>query len=69
MSATKSQLKVCRFFNDLNSICVIVGAYCKRLDEFRESQAKEIVEAISAGEVETGRGLNQISSLRDPEKR
>jgi hypothetical protein len=66
MSSAKSNVKLCRFFGELSSICVTVGASCKRADQFREQQAASIREAIIGGELMTGRGLNQELSLRRP---
>lgn len=34
--AAKNHVKVCRFFVELSSLCVTVGASCKRADQFRE---------------------------------
>ncbi|XP_060210991.1 uncharacterized protein LOC132638013 [Lycium barbarum] len=41
----------------------MVGASFKHRDELRESQAKEIEEALCKGELKTGRGLNQELGL------
>lgn len=35
MSASKNHIKACRFFVELSSLCVTVGASCKRADQFK----------------------------------
>ncbi|XP_009617634.2 uncharacterized protein [Nicotiana tomentosiformis] len=53
-------------FNVLN----IMGGSFKRMDDFRESQAEKVQEALEMGELETGRGLNQELDLaRDADTR
>ncbi|XP_060170504.1 uncharacterized protein LOC132601441 [Lycium barbarum] len=52
----------------VSDILNMVGASFKRRDELRESQAKEIEEALRKGELETGRGLNQELGLARAEK-
>ncbi|XP_060200713.1 uncharacterized protein LOC132628978 [Lycium barbarum] len=47
----------------VSDILNMVRASFKRRDELRESQAKEIEEALCKGELETGRGLNQELGL------
>ena len=37
----------------------MVGASCKRHDLLREKQAERVKEALSNGNIESGRGLNQ----------
>ncbi|XP_075077331.1 uncharacterized protein LOC107818275 [Nicotiana tabacum] len=46
-------------FNVLN----IMGGSFKCMDDFRESQAEKVQEALEMGELETGRGLNQELGL------
>jgi hypothetical protein len=64
MSAAKLHPKFCKFFNDLNAICVTVSASAKRADQFRESQTNNVLEAFANGNLQTGRGLTQECSLR-----
>lgn len=66
MSAAKNNLRVSRFFSDLYSICVVVGSSCKRADQLPQLQAEQIRDAISSGDLVTGRGLNQEQSVRRP---
>ncbi|CAN1249545.1 Zinc finger MYM-type protein 1 [Linum perenne] len=44
----------------------LVGASCKRRDIVRETQAEKVADAISCGEIEIRRGLNQEISLKRP---
>ena len=43
-----------------------IGSSCKRRDAFREKQLEQIKKALDIGDLETGRGLNQESSLMRP---
>ncbi|CAN1850154.1 Zinc finger MYM-type protein 1 [Linum perenne] len=54
------------FFNVVSVLTNLVGASCKRRDIVRETQAEKVADAISCGEIETGRGLNQEISLKRP---
>ena len=54
------------FFEYLSMITNMVGASCKRKDEFRQKQHENMVEKLLNGEIDTGRGLNQESSLARP---
>lgn len=51
------------FFSKLNSIVNLVTASPKRHTELQSSQAIEVAKKIAAGELETGRGLNQTRTL------
>jgi hypothetical protein len=66
MSAAEINVHASRFFSDLSSVCNTVSASCRRADQLRESQAERIRDAIEQGTNESGRGLNQICSLRRP---
>ncbi|CAM8940142.1 unnamed protein product [Rhodiola kirilowii] len=41
----------------------MVGAYCKRKDEFRQTLHENLVEMLANGEISTGKRLNQETSL------
>ena len=45
----------------------IVGASCKRADAIRQRQHEDIVKGLESGEISSGRGLNQETSLRRPD--
>ncbi|KAL7590672.1 hypothetical protein Lser_V15G37980 [Lactuca serriola] len=51
------------FFEQLSLVVNVVGGSCKRQDMLRESQRERVQMSIGNGELETGRGLNQESSL------
>jgi hypothetical protein len=51
------------FFIVLNNLTSAVGASCKRKDMLRESQNSLVTEAVESGEISTGRGLNQETTL------
>ncbi|XP_027158311.1 uncharacterized protein LOC113759931 [Coffea eugenioides] len=53
-----------QFFSNLVFIINIVTASSKRNDELKEAQAIEVATKIANGELETGRGLNQIGTLK-----
>ena len=52
------------FFNRLSSIVNVVGASCKRTEQLKKTYADQIAYFVEIGELETGRGLNQISTLQ-----
>jgi hypothetical protein len=59
-------MKCTIFFQHANFIINVVSASTKRNDELLANQAKEIAREIELGELDTGRGANQISSLQRP---
>ncbi|XP_028954819.2 uncharacterized protein [Malus domestica] len=54
------------FFNTASILVNTIGSSCKRHDTFREKQLEQIKKALDIGDLETGRGLNQESSLMRP---
>ncbi|XP_060965214.1 uncharacterized protein LOC133034190 [Cannabis sativa] len=48
----------------LNSIVNIVSASCKRNNKLRIAQAANVAHLLEMGELESGKGLNQIGSLQ-----
>jgi len=53
-----------QFFTNLSSIVNIVCASCNRFEELQISETAEIAYLIEINEIESGRGLNQISTLQ-----
>jgi hypothetical protein len=51
------------FFEYLNMVVTTVSASCKRKDMIREAKRKRVADGIRSGEIKTGKGLNQESSL------
>ncbi|XP_008226411.1 PREDICTED: uncharacterized protein LOC103325991 [Prunus mume] len=49
-----------------SSVVNIIGASCKRRDTLREQQQKDIMKALEIDDLETGRGLNQETTLKRP---
>jgi hypothetical protein len=61
---SKEVIHVHQFFTDLSFIVNIVCASCNRFKELRISQIAEIAYLIEINEIESGIGLNQISTLQ-----
>ena len=53
-----------QFFSKLTGIVNIVGSSCKRHDQLQVAQAAEIQRLFSVFELETGKRLNQIGTLK-----
>jgi hypothetical protein len=64
VAVTKKHNEVGDVFNFISSIINIVGASCKRMEVIREKQYARIIEGLENGEISSGRGLNQETSLR-----
>ncbi|KAL4594939.1 hypothetical protein ACB092_12G055100 [Castanea dentata] len=55
---------IAEFFSLVSKIVTIVGASCKRREFLRNAQLAKITEALNLGELESGQGLNQETSLK-----
>ncbi|CAN1125908.1 Zinc finger MYM-type protein 1 [Linum perenne] len=66
VAVARNHGEISLFFNAVSVLTNLVGASCKRRDIVRETQAEKVADAISCGETETGRGLNQEISLKRP---
>ncbi|XP_027093794.2 uncharacterized protein [Coffea arabica] len=64
VATSREVASVHQFFSNLVFIINIVTASSKRNDELKEAQAIEIATKIANGELETGKGLNQIGTLK-----
>ncbi|XP_071923119.1 uncharacterized protein [Coffea arabica] len=64
VATSREVASVHQFFSNLVFIINIVTASSKRNDELKEAQAIEVATKIANGELETGRGLNQIGALK-----
>jgi uncharacterized protein (UPF0147 family) len=64
VAASREVHKIHNFFQQANFIVNTVSASPKRNDELLQNQAAEIAREIELGELDTGRGLNQIGSLQ-----
>ncbi|XP_063942892.1 uncharacterized protein LOC135150492 [Daucus carota subsp. sativus] len=56
--------KISMFFSQLNTITSVVAGSCKRQDLLRDKQTTEVIEGICSGQISTGKGLNQESTLK-----
>ncbi|RWR82286.1 zinc finger MYM-type protein 1-like protein [Cinnamomum micranthum f. kanehirae] len=54
------------FFESVSMVLNVVGGSCKRHDMLQNIQAAKVVDALDSGELESGRGLNQKTSLKRP---
>ncbi|RWR73421.1 Dimer_Tnp_hAT domain-containing protein/DUF4371 domain-containing protein [Cinnamomum micranthum f. kanehirae] len=54
------------FFESVSMVLNVVGGSCKRHDMLQNIQAAKVVDALDSGELESGRGLNQKTSLKGP---
>uniref|UniRef100_A0A8I6XU49 HAT C-terminal dimerisation domain-containing protein n=1 Tax=Hordeum vulgare subsp. vulgare TaxID=112509 RepID=A0A8I6XU49_HORVV len=64
VAASREVNEVHNFFQHANFVVNTVSASPKRNDELLENQATEIAREIELGELDTGRGANQIGSLQ-----
>ncbi|XP_034920788.1 uncharacterized protein [Populus alba] len=64
VAVTKKHNEVGDVFNFISSIINIVRASCKRMEVITEKQYARIIEGLENGEIASGRGLNQETSLR-----
>jgi hypothetical protein len=66
IAAVREISDVHTFFRNLIFIIIIVSASCKLTDELRAFQAAIIEHLVDIGEIETGKGVNQIGGLQRP---
>ena len=66
VAASREAHEVHNFFQHAISIINVVSASPKRNDELLANQAAEITREIELGELDTGRGANQMGSLQRP---
>ncbi|XP_038689137.1 zinc finger MYM-type protein 1-like isoform X2 [Tripterygium wilfordii] len=64
VAVARKHVDIADFFNMISTLLNVVGASCKRRDMIRQSQAEQIAQKFSDGEIETGKGLNQELSLK-----
>ncbi|XP_025684945.1 uncharacterized protein [Arachis hypogaea] len=64
VTASREVLQIHEFFTQLNSIVTIVSASSKRHDQLQEVQTIENANLVAQNELETGKGVNQISTLQ-----
>ncbi|XP_023742919.2 uncharacterized protein LOC111891063 [Lactuca sativa] len=54
------------FFDLISRLLNMLGSSYKRRDNLREKQATKVVEALAAGEIQSGTGLNQEVGIKRP---
>ncbi|XP_016165075.1 uncharacterized protein LOC107607660 [Arachis ipaensis] len=64
VAAAKEVVDVHTFFQSLSNIINIVCSSCKRNDELRAAYATEISHLVATNQIEIGRGVNQIGTLK-----
>jgi hypothetical protein len=67
IAAARKISDVHTFFQNLIFIINIVSVSCKRNDKLRAFQATTIEHLVNIGEIETGKGVNQVGGLQQPE--
>ncbi|KAG6698515.1 hypothetical protein I3842_08G023800 [Carya illinoinensis] len=64
VAASREVVFVHEFFSNLNFIINVVGASCKHHDELQAAQATHIAHMIAIDELESGKGANQIGTIK-----
>ena len=64
VAVAKNNNKIATFFNFVTNVVNIAGGSCKRLDLLKEKQAARVIESVHTGELPSGQGLNQETSLK-----
>ncbi|XP_025678705.1 uncharacterized protein [Arachis hypogaea] len=64
VAAAKEVVDVHAFFQSLSNIINVVCSSCKRNDELQYAYATEIFHLVATNQIETGRGANQIATLK-----
>uniref|UniRef100_A0A2N9G1E3 DUF4371 domain-containing protein n=1 Tax=Fagus sylvatica TaxID=28930 RepID=A0A2N9G1E3_FAGSY len=64
IAVAKNNNKIATFFKFVAIVVNIAGGSCKRLDLLKEKQATRVVESVHNGELPSGQGLNQETSLK-----
>ncbi|KAF8389668.1 hypothetical protein HHK36_024187 [Tetracentron sinense] len=64
IAIVKKHNKIDVFFNLVSNVVNVVRASCKHHDILREKQVAKIIEALKNGELSSGHGLNQETSLK-----
>lgn len=64
LTASREVSPVHQFYSKLNFLITIVVSSCKRSDLLKASEAARLAELLAIDELETGKGLNQIGTLK-----
>ncbi|GJW07729.1 zinc finger MYM-type protein 1-like protein [Tanacetum coccineum] len=66
VSASKEVAEVHKFFKNLNIIVNVISSSCKRNDQLIDAQVAKITHLAEIGELETGKGQNQVQNVQRP---
>ncbi|XP_062020773.1 uncharacterized protein LOC133737181 [Rosa rugosa] len=66
VAASREVIPVHNFFSHLSFVINVVVSSCKRHDELQDAQIEEIAHLLSIDELESGKGANQIGTLKRP---
>ncbi|XP_042460282.1 zinc finger MYM-type protein 1-like [Zingiber officinale] len=64
IAVDKKNLPISNFFRIVGDVVNVVGSSCKRSDLLKEKHSDFLVEALERGEISSGRGLNQETTLQ-----
>lgn len=64
VAVAKKHIQVAMLFFTIASVITVVGASSKRRDILHQIKARIISEALNSGELSSGRGLNQETTLK-----
>ncbi|RWR94735.1 Dimer_Tnp_hAT domain-containing protein/DUF4371 domain-containing protein [Cinnamomum micranthum f. kanehirae] len=66
VAVAKDNKLIAAFFDSVSMVLNVIRGSCKRHDMLQNIQAAKVVDALNSGELESGRGLNQKTSLKRP---
>ncbi|XP_071694408.1 uncharacterized protein [Rutidosis leptorrhynchoides] len=66
VAASKEVVEVRKFFTNMNFIINVIDSSAKRHDQLQDAQLFEISHLADIGELQSGRGTNQLQSLQRP---
>ncbi|KAF8393116.1 hypothetical protein HHK36_021357 [Tetracentron sinense] len=64
VAVARKHSQICSLFSTVSNMVNVVGSSCKRHDILQEKQVDKIIEALKSGELLSGQGLNQETSLK-----
>ena len=64
IAVVKKHIPIAMFFESVCNTLNVIGGSCKCDDMLQKIQAAKVVEALNTGELESGQGLNQNTSLK-----
>ncbi|XXG68310.1 hypothetical protein AAC387_Pa06g1426 [Persea americana] len=66
IAVAKEHPLIAMLFDSVSNVLNVIGASCKRHDMLQNIQVIKVVDAFNTGEFESGQGLNQDISLKQP---